>query len=126
MSLDKWTGQEILVRFQYVTDAAIHDHGLCVRDIRAYAQDDHVELPAQWTPRGFAWTNNLVRQNFMVQVVYEGAEGSENRVIQLPLDDANRGSVTLQPDPNARRIVSIVQPTAAATRLPSNYTLSLE
>ena len=126
VSLDRWAGQEILVRFQYITDAAIHDHGLCVRDIRAYAQGEGIELAARWEPRGFAWTNNLVSQTFMVQVVYEGAEGPDNRVIQLPLDKSNHGFLTLQPDPNARRIVAIVQPTASSTRLPSNYTLRLE
>ena len=33
ISLLEWAGQEVMLRFQYVTDAAIHDHGLCVRNI---------------------------------------------------------------------------------------------
>ncbi len=126
VSLEQWAGLEILVRFQYITDAAIHDHGLCLRDMRAYAQDDGPEIVAEWTPSGFAWTDNLVRQRFMVQVVYEGKDASGNRVIQVPLDKTNHGSSTLDPDPNARRVVAVVQPIAPTTRLPSNYALSLQ
>ena len=114
------------MRFQYITDAAIHDHGLCVRNVQARSGNDGVNLQAEWTPRGFAWTNNLVRQEFMVQVVYEGVQGSDNRVIQFAIDGDNRGSLTLEPNPDARRIVAIVQPVAPSTRLPANYTLTLE
>jgi hypothetical protein len=94
--------------------------------MRAYAQDDGPEIVAEWTPSGFAWTDNLVRQRFMVQVVYEGKDASGNRVIQVPLDKTNHGSSTLDPDPNARRVVAVVQPIAPTTRLPSNYALSLQ
>ena len=123
VSLDRWTGQEIMIRFQYITDAAIHDHGLCVRNIRL--SGDGTELATEWTPRGFFWTNNLVRQNFIAQVVYEGQGASENRVIQVQLDEKNRTEFTLEPDPDAKRIVAIIQPTAPSTRMPANYTLKL-
>ena len=126
VSLGRWAGQQVLVRFQYITDAAIHDHGLCVRNIRGYDQGDGIELESDWTPRGFTWTNNVVRQKFTVQIVYEGAEGFDSRVIQMSLDHNNRGSIALEPDPNARRMVAIVQPMAPSTRLPSNYTLTLD
>ncbi len=126
VSLERWAGQEIQMRFQYITDAAIHDHGLCVRDIRVMAADGHVELNAEWMSNGFAWTNNLVRQSFMVQLVYEGREESQNRVLQVQLDETNRGEIALDPTPDTKRIVAIVQPTAPSTRLPANYTLSLK
>ena len=32
--LNQWAGQEILLRFQYITDAALHDHGLCLRNLQ--------------------------------------------------------------------------------------------
>ena len=126
VSLDQWAGQEILVRYQYITDAAIHDHGLCLRDIRISVQGEGEQLTAEWTPNGFVWTNNLVRQDFMVQMVYEAKSGSNNRVIQFHLDEANQGAITLEPDPDAKRIVAIVQPVAPSTRIPAGYTLSLK
>ena len=126
VSLDRWAGQEISVRFQYITDAAIHDHGLCLRDIRVSEPDGGPELAVEWTPSGFVWTNNLVRQRFIVQVVYEGREGFPNRVLQMELDDTNQGTMTLEPDANARRVVAVVQSMAPSTRMPASFTVRLK
>jgi hypothetical protein len=124
VSLDNWSGQEIMVRFQYITDAAIHDHGLCLRSLAASAGER--ALPVEWIPNGFVWSNNLVRQGFLVQVVYEGREGSPNHVIQMTLDSNNRGELTLEPDTTARRIVAVIQSMAPSTRMPAGYTMRLE
>lgn len=126
VSLDKWAGQEILVRFQYITDAAIHDHGLCVRQILVPGPEGGRNLVSRITPRGFLWTNNVVDQDFMVQVVYDAGEAGRNRVLRLELDSENRGEITLEPDPDARRIVAVIQPMAPSTRMPASYTLRLE
>ena len=126
VSLEHWAGQKIMLRFQYITDAAIHDHGLCIRDLRVSSADGASQVPLEWAPSGFAWTTNRVGQEFIVQVVYETDDGSSSRVHQVPLDEPNRGEITLDPDPNAKRVVAIVQATAPATRLPASYSLRLE
>ena len=123
--LDRWAGQEIQVRFQYITDAAINDHGLCLRNIRVSTPGSGDFTPKGWTPRGFAWTNNLVRQDFMVQVVYEGDDGAPNRVLQVPLDESNRSEFRLDPDANARRVVAVIQSMAPSTRMGASYNLRL-
>ena len=126
VALEQWAGREIMVRFQYITDAAINDHGLCLRSLRLSDAGKATATPLDWTPNGFAWTTNRVKQNFIVQVAFQGKEGTANRVLQLSLDESNRGGLTLEPDAQARRIVAIVQPTAPATRLPATYRLKLE
>ena len=126
VALEQWAGREIMVRFQYITDAAINDHGLCLRSLRLSDAGKATATPLEWTPNGFAWTTNRVKQNFIVQVAFQGKEGSANRVLQVSLDESNRGELTLEPDAQARRIVAIVQPTAPATRLPATYRLKLE
>ena len=125
VSLDKWTGQEILLRFQYITDAALHDHGLCLRHLQVTGPSEQAVL-VEWHPNGFAWTNNLVRQYFMVQVIYEGKGNAANRVLQLELDNSNLGNMTLHPAPEARRVVVAVQSMAPSTRMPANYAMRLE
>ena len=124
VSLEPWIGKEFLVRFQYVTDAAIHDHGMCLRNLNVSAND--TTLPAEWTPSGFVWTNNLVRQSYIVQLVYEGVGADENRVVEVVLDSANHGQIGIDPSSGARRVVAVVQPMAPATRMEATYTLSLE
>ena len=124
--LDQWAGQEVMLRFQYITDAAVHDHGLCLRDLRVSGDGTPTALDLEWVPNGFVWTNNLVRQSFIVQVVYEGDDGHDNRVVQLPLDNRNRGEVMIEPVPGVNRIVAIIQPTAPSTRMPASYTIRLD
>ena len=126
LSLAKWAGQEIMVRFQYITDAAIHDHGLCLRHLRVHEHGTEPALQAEWTPSGFVWTNNLVRQVFIVQVVYEGEGNLPNRVLPMTLDGNNRGELTLEPHDDARRIVAVVQSVAPSTRMPAGYAMRLE
>ena len=126
VGLDRWTGREIMVRFQYITDAAIHDHGLCIRDLTVSASGGGQVIEAGWEPQGFVWTDNRVRQGFMVQLIYEGNGDSPNRVLQVELDSDNRGSITLDPDARAKRVIAVVQPVAPSTRVPANYTLRLE
>ena len=126
LSLAKWAGQEIMVRFQYITDAAIHDHGLCLRHLRVHEHGTEPALQAEWTPSGFVWTNNLVRQVFIVQVIYEGQGDSPNRVLPMTLDGNNRGELTLEPHDDARRIVAVVQSVAPSTRMPAGYAMRLE
>ena len=124
LSLEQWSGQEIMVRFQYVTDAAVNDHGLCLRHLRVTTEGG-MEIASDWRPKGFTWTDNLVRQSFFVQLIYEGQDAGDNRVQQMTLNYNNRGEISIDPDPKARRIVLAVQPTAPATRMPATYSLSL-
>ena len=127
VSLAEWAGREILLRFQYITDAAANDHGLCVRNAAAQGVDR--AAVGEWTPDGFFWNgSNLVRQGFMVYAVYAPApnSGNENRVVPLELDAGNRGDLILAPGPDTGYIVVMVQALAPSTRLPGEYTLKLE
>ena len=124
--LSQWWGREILIRFQYITDAAIHDHGLCLRNIRLAGNSGELHPYAEWVPDGFAWTNNLVRQSFIVQVVYESGSRADNRVLQMELNDTNQGEMSLEAPQGTSRIVAIIQPMAPSTRMPANFTLGLE
>ena len=122
VSLDEWAGQEILLRFQYVTDAAVHDHGLCLRGLTISGAG--AAVLGDLTPAGFVWNrDNSVRQEFIVQVVYAG---EENRVLSLELDGMNQGAMTLTPDSGTRYVAVSVQALAPSTRLPANYALNLE
>ena len=125
VSLDKWAGQEILLRFQYITDAALYDHGLCLRNLQVAVPSGGAS-PVEWQPNGFVWTNNLVRQDFIVQIIYEREANTLNRVLQMELDDANSGRMALDPAPGDRRVVVAVQSMAPSTRMPASYTISME
>ena len=125
ISLQKWSGQKIMLRFQYITDAAINDHGLCLRELKL-SDASGQSVPLEWMPNGFSWINNRVRQGYNIQVIYEGRSGNSNRVLPMQLDSSNGGEIRLEPDPDALRVVVAVQAMAPSTRLPATYTLKLE
>ena len=92
VSLSDYAGQDILLRFQYVTDEAIHAPGFCVREPRlspavapaaanADIDDDAALIPVDdWEPDGFVRVSNRVLQEWLVWVIVEGRPPSATRM----------------------------------------------
>lgn len=122
VDLTPYTGSEVLLRFQYVTDDAINGAGLCFRDISV----PEAGLEADdwnWQTQGFIRINNRVRQEYIVQVIQIG---DENRVSNVPLDSNNSGELLI-PDPQALDwLVVVVAALAPRTLQPAPYTLTVE
>ena len=125
VDLTPFVGSEVLLRFQYVTDDAIVGIGLCVRYISI--PEAKLELDdAAWQPAGFVRINNRVRQDFAVQVILVGKEGSEeSRVLQMTLDKVNNGELVLKAPQDYARVVVAVLALAPGTVQPASYTLTL-
>lgn len=128
VDLSRYAGQEIQLRFQYVTDDALNDLGLCLRDIAltvdgvaAESDDD-----ADWQAAGFVHTDNRVPQRYIVQLLQKG---TENRVTPLELTADGQGGLTgaavVQPYPGLKRMMVAITPIAPGTREPAAYTLTV-
>ena len=129
VSLDAYAGQDVLLRFQYLSDDALNGHGLCLRqlEMRVHPPGSNSGPDSgkfAWKPDGFVWSNNLVKQSFIVQIVRQQAAGSQ--VTRLDLDDRNNGELIIEDTQDSGRVVAVVQATAPGTKLPAAYTLSLE
>lgn len=121
IDLGGYAGQEILLRFEMLTDDAVNQPGLAVDNIcvEAIGWCDDVESGAGgWEARGFVRHDNVLEQAFSVQVVVRGAGGSLD-VIPVRLDEANRGevSVTL----GSRPAVLVVSGLTRHTTEPTQY-----
>jgi immune inhibitor A len=94
VDLTPYAGQTILLRFEYVTDDAVNLPGFCLDDIAipelGYADD--AETDGGWQANGFLRSNNTVPQRYAVQVI---AFGEQTTVTPLPLDEWQRGSLTI-------------------------------
>ena len=121
IDLSTYSGEKIWVRFQYITDEAVNAAGVCFRDISipsvGIPTDDH-----DWEPSGFIFTNNLVRQEFQVQLI---TTGSEPLVRQVLLDGHNNGEITVQPPEEGQKLIVVVGSLAEKTREPATYTLTV-
>jgi len=129
VDLSPFAGEDLWVRFQYVTDDAINATGACFRDLSinfagataAAASGIAADDPG-WEAQGFVFTDNVVRQRFQVQLI---TTGDDPQVRQMPLDANNAGKLTVQPPGDGERLILAVGSMAEKTRQPVSYTLSV-
>ena len=120
LDLGKYSGQQILLRFQYITDDAINGSGLCIKD---FAGDGAENWQEGWQAEGFVLVDNLTPQQFSVQVIQVGPE---SRVTAMELDSRNSGALTVDRPEQSDWLVVAVGALAAKTRQQASYELSLE
>ena len=123
IDLTPFTGQDTRVRLQYVTDDAINGIGACFRGLSIKNGGEAGGITAEdegWEARGFVFTDNVVRQDFQVQLI---TLGEEARVRQMSLDAANAGELIVLPTQNGERLIVAVGALAEKTRQPASYTL---
>jgi hypothetical protein len=112
VDLSKYAGQKIQVRFEYVTDAAVNWPGFMVDDISIpelkYSTDFEKD-DGGWNGEGFVRMDNLLPQEFMVQVITQGATTTVQR---LPLGQNGQGSldIDLENGATATLVVSGITP----------------
>ncbi len=121
VDLTRYAGQEVLLRFHYVTDDAIHGSGICVRGVSIPELGVSMDLDG-WTAEGFALTDNSVEQDYIVQVI---EAGQVNRVTQMRLDESNSGSVVIAAPAESEKLVVAVAAVAPKTRQEAEYTLAV-
>lgn len=94
--LSPYAGQEVLVRFEVITDEGLNYRGLCLDDVTipelGYSHD--VENgPDGWQAEGFIQVTAHIPQQFLVQVILEGREP---RVERLVLDEKGYGQMVVE------------------------------
>ena len=125
VDLSAYAGQQILVRFEYVTDAAVNLPGFMVDDVRIPELDyqgDFEEGADGWVAEGFVLMDNLLPQTFIVQVIHENGATD---ILPLELDGANGGSLTLDLRNNGRAVLVVSGPTPLTTEKAS-YEFAVE
>lgn len=96
IDLNAYVGQEILVRFEYLTDSSHSMQGVALDDIGIVelgALDDVEQPITVWEPDGFMRVQGMVVQNWYAGVVVHAADGSAT-VIPLALDEMHAGGST--------------------------------
>jgi len=126
IDLTPYAGMEVLLRFEYVTDNATNDDGICIDDISIPETGyfDDAEKDGQWKVMGFIRTNNRVPQEYSIQIIEIG----DHIVIHdMPLNKHGKGSIVLKGiDADTERVVAIVAPIALKTTQPAPYTLTVD
>ncbi|MBI4233890.1 MAG: immune inhibitor A [Chloroflexi bacterium] len=127
IDLSLYTGRQVLLRFEYVTDDAINLDGICFDDIAVpeVGFSDGAEAPSKATVEGFVRLNNVLPQEYIVRVIEIPAQGGP-QVVEMPLDARNRGELLLRGFGKEIKSATVVisGATALTTQL-APYTLTL-
>jgi immune inhibitor A len=121
--LTPFAGKEVVLRFQYVTDANINLGGLAIDDIEIPGMPaDDTESDNGWIPSGFVRSTNVVAQSFIVQVLRFGDRPTVERHV------VSAGELTLDVDGSGdlRSPLLAVTGLAVRTTQPAPFTVSAE
>jgi immune inhibitor A len=120
VDLSAYAGKQVLLRFEYITDAAVNGEGLLVDNIRIpeldYSADFESGLDG-WEGKGFVRLQNVLPQSYRVLVVRKGSGIS---VQEVKLDDRMSGSLAVTAEKN-EEVYLIVLGTARYTRQKASY-----
>jgi hypothetical protein len=124
--LTPYVGQEILLRFEYITDGAVNQVGFCVDDIAipelGYFYD--AEGDGAWVAEGFVRIDNVLPQRFVVQLIVFGPEVTVER---MELDAAQTGRLVVEGlGEGVERAVLVVSALAPVTTELASYQYTIE
>ena len=122
VDLSQFAGQEVWLRFEYITDAAVHGEGLLLDDLSipeiGYFTDFE-EDDGGWEGDGFVRVSNYLPQTFRVALVYNGTAGTY--VEYLTLDDENALSTDISLGGDYDEVTLVVMGTTRYTRQVASY-----
>ena len=129
--LNSYAGQEISLRFEYVTDDAVNTSGWFVDDIEIVAGDellydtDFESGIDGWQSEGWLLTDGVLRQGWLLQIL----SLEDNRLVDLSrtvLDDTAQTTLDVPPLGDGRTAVLIISALARVTTEAASYELSIE
>lgn len=126
VDLSEFAGQEILLRFEYITDAAVNGDGLLLDDFSIEAIDyfeNYETDEGGWQAAGFVRLYNRLPQTYRVVLI---EQGREIEVRELTLDENNHAEIEITFDEGTRAAVLIVAATTRHTWQPAAYIVEIK
>jgi immune inhibitor A len=126
VDLSAYVGENVSLRFEYVTDAALNGEGLLLDDMTISAAGYATGFETDdggWTPDGFVRVDNTLPQTFVLSLILQGNGPTTVRSIPLASDQTASIPISLPPGGDA---VVVLTGTQRFTRLPAGYTLDVK
>ncbi|MBE9508121.1 MAG: immune inhibitor A [Chloroflexi bacterium] len=134
VDLSAYAGQEVLIRFEYITDAAVNRPGFVLDDVAIpeigyfsdFEEGDDGPAPSLsngWEAAGFMRHANVLPQRWLVQLILFGPETTVQR---LELDEDMAGEWTIPLDGSTDRAVITISGLAPVTTEMASYSYEIE
>jgi hypothetical protein len=125
VDLSRFAGQEVILQFEYVTDAAVNGEGLLLDDLSIDAigySEDFESGYGGWEAAGFVRLYNSIPQPYIVLIV---EYGDEIVVREVLLDEMRHAEVPIDFSRDMREIALIVIGASRYTWTSAPYRFSL-
>jgi hypothetical protein len=123
ISLNRYVGQEIELRFEVLTDGAIRHQGFAVDNIRVPElrfEDDAERDGSHWQASGFVRASHQLPQLWSVQLI---RHGDVPEVIHMKLDSINQG--ILEAELGRQGGTLVIMPQTDFVQQPASYWLEV-
>jgi immune inhibitor A len=125
VNLTEFAGEEVLLRFEYITDAAVNGDGLLLDDVRVdvidYAEDFEAD-DGGWEAAGFVRLYNRIPQTYQLVLV---EHGDITRITELSLDELQHAEVPIRLGDEFYQATLVVIGTARHTWQSAPYVISI-
>ena len=124
VNLAEYSGQEVLLRFEYVTDDAVNLSGVLLEQFKIKGTDISLNPESSgWNSEGFILVNNVLPQRFIVRLVEFYFDGTTT-TYEVPLDNNNEISFEVrEKDDKVRKVGLIVAGATLHTYQPAGFNL---
>jgi len=121
VDLSQFAGEQVLIRFEYVTDAGVNGEGFLLDDVAIPEIDyfaDFEEDAGGWESAGFVRIQNVLPQKFALALITLGENTS---VKYIPLSPDNEVDIPLEIGGEVEEVVLVVNGTTRYTRQKAAY-----
>jgi immune inhibitor A len=126
VNLSEFAGQQIQIRFEYVTDAAVYGDGLMLDDIAIPEIDYFTDFEADsggWEAAGFVRIQNVLPQNFRLALITKGVT-TQVEYISLTVDNVAEIDFSIGSDVD--QVILVVTGTTRFTCQRAAYRFEIE
>jgi immune inhibitor A len=128
--LSRWAGKKIQLRFESITDDALHLAGMTI-DALSIPQlnfADNVSTDNGWTADGWIRSNNVLPEQYLVQAAVYTAGQPTPTIMRVPVDAASGVAQATFPNfgGTVTRVLLAVSAMAPTTQTPAAYHLTAD
>lgn len=125
VDLSPFDGKKVLLRFEYVTDAAVNGEGFLVDDISIPEMNYSTDFESNtggWDPKGFVRIDNSLPQTYGISLI---TRGSNTSVQAIPLSSNVSADIPIHIGGDVNEVVLVISGTTRFTRQTAAYRFSI-
>jgi len=125
VDLSAYAGEEVQIRFEYVTDAAVNGEGFFLDDVNIPQISYHSDFEDDdggWVTKGFVRVENFLPQAFRLALI---SQGDRTKVLPILLSEENSVDIPLDIGNGTEDVVLVVTGTTRFTNQSAAYRLEI-